>query len=319
MKVVSTVLYGATALALLQGVAACTTDTTPVSPSVTATASEGTVLAVPTKSASGSSIQSGAASASELDATASAFSVSPKRPSINASFSQFQSVVGKLRAMHIRGMPSFALSLAAMEAMEMKDPEARHAAIQALPVTITRGDGGTDSYGRALVSLRVNVNGKAVINRLVPGAAATQGGDGGGELESQFVGGPHVEEANPAMFDCDGDPCATQQDRDDALATLAVLQTELDSAQTATNTVFGNCLADEVCAGWYDQDANALGPLASDNGVGPAGGPRLLMVSAPECQPADATSVDGAYFGCGWQILAAAGGVAWAVGEVAAM
>lgn len=314
MKVRSTLVYCVAALALL---AACTSDTTPLTPSELATASRGAGFTAPTKATTGSIVQS-TEPTSESHMGTSALVVAPKRPSVTPTPSQMRVAVGKLQALHISGMPSFALTLAAMDAMEMEDPDARHAAITALPVTIARNGAGTDSYGRALVSLRVTVNGKAVITRLVAVGVPAQAGETKGETESPFVGGPNAEEAGSSAFDCGGDPCATQQDRDDALATLAVLQTELDSVAAATNTAFGNCLADEVCAGWNDQDANGLGALASDNGVTWSGGPRLWTSGSFECQPTSATIAGGEYFGCGWKILEAAGGIAWAVAEVAA-
>jgi hypothetical protein len=207
------------------------------------------------------------------------------------------------------------LSLAVADAMSAQTPEQAHRILSNLPIQITRS-AGTDAVGGRFVTVSAYVRGTLTL-RLTQrvGSGALEGTSSSAAMDAdahvKSHGGPFV------AITCDedpDDPCATQDDRDDALTAAAAMQSDLDAASAQQSADEADCYSLNLC--WEENNDRATREEAvsmpatfavADVLAMPAGSPTQSLSDAPA----------EAGINCFLAYTAAAGGILWAASGIA--
>ncbi len=265
----------------------------------------------------------------------------PRRPLIKqanaASGSSRAEAAAKLRAAVSRmkqsnsnHKPDLSLSLVVADAMSATSEAEAHRILATLPVRIERTvSSGSDAL---FVTTSVFVRGTLKFRMIQPVAS--------GGIDEQSSASDHVAESStpfdsetafsdashgPSLrataLECDtdpDDPCADQQDRDDALAAAASMQSDLDAANAAEASDESDCYAAQQCWATLEESTSlSSGSAASPSfEAAPALGDELSTAFGNNLFASVSADL---LFNCWVEYTAAAGGILWGASGVAGL
>jgi hypothetical protein len=218
---------------------------------------------------------------------------------------KLREAVAKVRGSSMKHKPDLSMTLVVADAMDAPSAAEAHRVLRTLPVRIDRqvqrsatGDFVTTSvYVRGTIKLRLT---QPLAGAPSGDASATSTAEPTPFPEGDAIAGPTVAPPERSAFFCDEetDPCATQEDRDDALSAAAAMQADLDAAAADEAADESDCFSDGMC--YVEDGASHLDASLSES----AGNP----FTAPDMLPGQ--------FNCFVEYTAAAGGILWAASGI---